>query len=626
VHSHIRTIQAIGFAIFVTVVSSFSGCGGYGGSTNLNQVPVSITAQPTNQAVTVGQTATFSVTATGTPPLTYQWQKNGVNISGASAVSYTTPATVTTDNGAKFDVAVSNYAGSVTSTMATLTVNPVVAASAIDVVTYHYDNLRTGQNVNEVALTLSNVNQMKFGKLGEFVVDGKVDAQPLYLSNVPMPNVGTKSVLYVVTENGSVFAFDANNASGNTSSFLWRTSTQLPGESPSDDRGCGQVTPQIGITSTPVVDRNRGAIYVVSVSKNASGSYFHRIHALDLITGKELFGGPTTITATFGNKVFDPSLYNERPGLLEVNGTIYTTWGSHCDVGVYTSWVMAYSADTLKQTSVLNLVPNGSGGGIWMSGTAPAGDAAGNIYFIIGNGTFDTTLNANGFPASGDCGNCYAKISSSTPLALVDYFTPLNTVNESSADEDFGSGGPLLLPDIMDSTGAVRHLAVGSGKDGIIYVLDRDNMGKFSPTQNVIYQQINGQLAGGEFAKPSYFNGTVYYGSVGDTIKAFPIAAGKLATTPSSQSATPFPYPGATPSISASSASANGIVWAVENGTIAVLHAYDATNLATELYNSNQAVNGRDQFAGNKFITPMVANRKVFVGTPNSVAVFGLLP
>ena len=169
------------------------------------------------------------------------------------------------------------------------------------------------------------------------------------------------------------------------------------------------------------------------------------------------------------------------------------------------------------------------------------------------------------------------------------------------------------------------HLAVGSGKDGIIYVLDRDNMGKFSPTQNVIYQQINWQLAGGEFAKPSYFNGTIYYGAVGDTIKAFPIAAGKLATTPSSQSTIQFPYPGATPSISASSASANGIVWAVENGTIAVLHAYDATNLATELYNSNQAVNGRDQFAGNKFITPMVANGKVFVGTPNSVAVFGSL-
>jgi hypothetical protein len=259
-----------------------------------------------------------------------------------------------------------------------------------------------------------------------------------------------------------------------------------------------------------------------------------------------------------------------------------------------------------------------------MSGTAPAADAAGNIYFIIGNGTFDTALSTSGFPSQGDCGNCYVKISPSTPPTLLDYFTPLNTVAESNADQDFGSGGPLLLPDVTDSSGKTRHLAVGSGKDAIIYVLDRDNMGKFSATQNNIYQQISGQLAGGEYAKPSYFNGTVYYGAEGDSVKAFPIASGKLATTPSSQTATQFPYPGATPTISANGTN-NGILWAVENGSPAVLHAYDATNLATELYNSNQAAGGRDQFSGNKFITPMIANGKVFVGTANSVAVFGPL-
>jgi hypothetical protein len=243
-------------------------------------------------------------------------------------------------------------------------------------------------------------------------------------------------------------------------------STQLPGEVPSDDRGCGQVTPEIGMTSTPVIDRSRGAIYVIAVSKEASGNYFHRIHALDLTTGKELFGGPTTITATYpgsgagssgGNVVFNPAEYNERPGLLEMAGTIYTTWASHCDIGAYTSWVMAYSADTLKQTGVLNLVPNGiSDGGIWMSGTAPAADAAGNIYFILGNGTFDISLNASGFPSQGDCGNCYAKTSSSAPLKLLDYFTPLNTVAQSAVDGDFGSGGPLLLPDLTDATGMTR--------------------------------------------------------------------------------------------------------------------------------------------------------------------------
>jgi hypothetical protein len=286
--------------------------------------------------------------------------------------------------------------------------------------------------------------------------------------------------------------------------------------------------------------------------------------------------------------------------------------------------MMSFSADTLKQTSVLNLVPNGSDGGTWMSGTAPAADAAGNIYFIIGNGTFDTTLNASGFPSQGDCGNCYVKVSSTAPLKLADYFTPLNTVAESNVDEDLGSGGPLLIPDVTDASGKTRHLAVGSGKDSIIYVLDRDNMGKFSATQNNIYQQISGQLAGAEFAKPSYFNGTVYYGAVSDAIKAFPIVTGKLATAPSSKTSITFGYPGATPAISANSTS-NGILWAVENGGPAVLHAYDATNLASELYNSNQASGSRDQFTGNKFITPMIANGKVFVGTPNSVAVFGLL-
>jgi hypothetical protein len=511
--------------------------------------------------------------------------------------------------------------------------DPTPSPSSVDVTTYHYDNLRTGQNVNETALTTANVNQAKFGKLEELMVDGKVDAQPLYLSNVSVAGVGTKNVLYVATEHGSVFAFDADNVSGTAAKPLWQVSTQLPGEVPSDDRGCGQVTPEIGITSTPVIDRTRGAIYVIAVSKNSSGNYFHRLHALDLTSGKEMFGGPATITATFpgngagssnGTVTFDPARYNERPGLLELNGTIYTTWGSHCDAGPYTSWMMAFSADTLKQTSVLNLVPNGNDGGTWMSGAAPAADASGNIYFIIGNGTFDTALNPTGFPSQGDCGNCYVKVSPTTPLQLLDYFTPLNTVAESNVDEDLGSGGPLLLPDVTDASGKTRHLAVGSGKDAIIYVLDRDNMGKFSAAQNNIYQQISGQLAGGEFAKPSYFNGTVYYGAVGDSIKAFPIVSGKLATTPASMTSIQFPYPGATPAISAS-ATSNGILWAVENRTTAVLHAYDATNLANELYNSNQATGNRDQFTGNKFITPMIANGKVFVGTLNSVAVFGLL-
>ena len=424
---------------------------------------------------------------------------------------------------------------------------------------------------------------------------------------------------------------------GTTSAYLWKVSLLGTGETAGDNRGCGQVSPEIGVTSTPVIDRSRGthgAIYLVAMSKDANGNYYQRLHALDLTTGAELFGGPTTVQATYpgtgdnssgGNVVFDPKQYKERPGLLEIGTTIYTTWSSHCDDRPYTSWVMSYDASTLAQTSVLNLVPNGSEGGIWMAGTAPAADSSGDIYFIVGNGDFDTTLNASGFPTNANCGNCYVKLASTAPITLLDYFTPLNTVAESDSDEDFGSGGPLLLPDLVDASGNTRHLAVGSGKDSVIYVVDRDDMGKFNSGQDNIYQQISGQLGGGVYSKPSYFNNTVYYGAVGDHLKAFPITSALLAETPSSQSASSFAYPGTTPSISANGTT-NGIVWAVENGSTGVLHAYSATNLTNELYNSNQAASTRDHFSDNKFVTPMVANGKVFVGTPNSVVVFGLLP
>jgi hypothetical protein len=504
-------------------------------------------------------------------------------------------------------------------------------ASAIDVITYHYDNQRTGQNLNETTLTLMNVNSTSFGKKGEFLVDGKVDAQPLYLSQVTIGGQ-KKNVLYVATEHGSVYAFDADSINGNTSTPLWKVSTLGSGETPSDNRGCNQVSPEIGIAATPVIDRTRNAIYVVAMSKNGS-NYFQRLHALNLSTGAELFGGPKTITATYpgtgdgssgGNVIFDPAQYKERPGLLEINGTIYTTWSSHCDIRPYTSWVMAFGADTLSQTSVLNLVPNGSDGGIWMSGTAPAADSAGNIFFLEGNGTFDTTLTASGFPSNKDCGNCFVKLSTGGGLALADYFTPHNTVAESNADEDLGSGGAILLPDVKDAGGATKHLAVGAGKDSIIYVADRDNMGKFNANANQIYQEISSQLGGQVFSMPAYFNNTVYFGAVNDALKAFPIASGKLAGTPSSQTTHAFGYPGTTPSVSAN-VSANGIVWAIENNG-AVLYAYDAADLTKELYDSNQAANGRDHFSGNKFITPMVANGRVYVGTSNSVAVFGLLP
>lgn len=606
------------------------------GSSNANSskpIAPSITSQPANATVTSGQPATFSVTASGSAPLTYQWQQNSSNIAGASSHSYTTPATTSADNGSKFNVIVSNSAGTITSSTATLTVNPATSgsSSAIDVVTYAYDNMRTGQNVSESTLTPANVNVKTFGKLGEFPVDGKVDAQPLLLSNLSISG-STQNVLYVATEHGSLYAFDANSISSTGGTVLWHVSALLPGETTSDARNCNQVVPEIGITSTPVIDRSRNAIYLVAMSKDSNGNYYQRIHALSLTTGQEMFGGPMTVQATYpgtganssnGSDAFDAKQYKERPGLLELNGNVYTTWSSHCDITPYGSWVIAYSADTLAQTQVLNIVPNGDQGAIWMSGAAPGVDASGNIYVILGNGDFDTTLNLSGFPANSDCGNCFVKITSTSPLTLLDYFTPLNTVSESDSDTDFGSGGQLLLPDLVDASGNTRHLAVGSGKDANIYVIDRDNMGKFNGSTDKIYQLISGQLAGGVFSKPSYFNGTVYYGASGDVIKAFPIAKAMLASTPSSQSVHSFTYPGATPTISANGTN-NAIVWVVENSSPAVLHAYDATNLATEFYNSNQAPNGQDSFTNNKYIVPVVANGRVYVGTSKSVAVFGL--
>jgi hypothetical protein len=601
---------------------------------NVGSAAPTIGTQPANQTVTAGQAATFSVVATGTAPLSYQWQMNGSSISGATVASYTTPVTTTANSGQQFRVTVTNAFGNVTSNTATLTVNASTGGSAIDVVTYHYDNMRTGQNVNEMTLTPANVTVSTFGKLGEFAVDGLVDAQPLLLSNLAIPGGGSKNVVYVVTEHDSIYAFDADSITASGGTALWHVSALLSGETTSDDRSCTQVTPEIGITSTPVIDRSRNAIYVVAMSKDSTGSYHQRIHALDLTTGNELFGGPVDVQASYpgtgdnssgGSVVFDPKQYKERASLLELNGTIYTMWSSHCDHRPYTSWIISYNADTLAQTNILNLVPNGSEGAIWMSGAAPAADASGNIYMIVANGDFDTTLNSQGFPTNGDCGNCFAKITSTVPLTLLDYFTPLNTVSESDSDTDFGSGGELLLPDVVDGNGNTRHLAVGSGKDANIYVVDRDNMGKFSGTADNIYQLITGQLSGGVYSKPSYFNGTVYYGANGDAVKAFPIVNGQLATFPSSRSGHTFGYPGATPSISASGTT-NGIVWVVENSSPAVLHAYDATNLSNELYNSTQASGGKDNFSSNKFITPMVANGRVYVGTQNSVAVFGLLP
>ncbi|MEM5288897.1 pyrrolo-quinoline quinone [Paraburkholderia sabiae] len=501
-------------------------------------------------------------------------------------------------------------------------------AFATDVLMHHNDLARTGQMLAETTLTPSNVNSASFGKVAFLSADGKVDGQPLSVTSLSIGGT-THNVIYVVTEHNSVYAYDADNYAQ-----LWQVSLNGANETPSDNRGCTDITPEIGITSTPVIDRSRGSngvLYAVAMTKDASSGIHHRLHALDLASGAELFGGPSEISATYpgsgGNSVngvltFDPSLHTERVALTLVNGNIFMGWTAHCMGGAYTGWIMSYSADTLKQTGVVNVAPNGHQGSVWMAGSGMASDGT-SIYVVDGNGTFGTTLDANGFPVDSDFGNSFMKLSAS-PLKVTDYFASFDVVQLANVDGDFGSGGAMLLPDQRTADGTVKHLAVAAGKDNKIYVVDRDAMGKFSPTSNNNWQVLTGTLAGGIWGSPAYFNGTVYYGALNDNIKALPVTNALLATTAASKSPTTFAYPGAVPAISANGTS-NAILWAAENGTTGALHAYDATNLGRELYNSNQA-GTRDQWgAGNKFITPMISRGKVYVGATNGVAVFGLL-
>ncbi len=522
---------------------------------------------------------------------------------------------------------------------AALTISHPPPPATVDVTTYHYDRARDGWNALETTLTPSNVTPSTFGKLRVLVMDGKADAAPLYLSAVTV-NGQSHNVVYAASEHDSVYAFDAD-----TGAQLWKVSVLASGETPSDSHSCGTISPEIGITATPVIDRHygaNGAIFLVAMTKDASGNYHQRLHALDVTTGAELSGSPSEIQATYpgtgvfsvnGVQTFAPGQYDERVSLLLMNGIIYLGWASHCDIEPYTGWLMAYSELTLKQISVLNLTPNsgvsGFGGGegsIWMSGAGFTGDADGNLYFLDANGSFDATLDANGFPIHQDYGNAFLKVSTvKGKLAVSDYFNPSNTVTESNEDKDLGSGGVLMLPAMTDASGKSYKLAVGAGKDANMYIVDTSNMGKFDASGNHIYQQLTGALPTGVYASPAYFNGTIYYGSNGDVMKAFEVVSAKVQVAASSQTAETFAYPGTSPSVS-SNGTQNGIVWAVENRVHVggVLHAYAATDLSEELYDSSQT-GGRDNFTDNKFVTPVVANGKVFIGIQNGVVVFGLL-
>jgi len=611
-----------------------NGCGGSGydsgsGSGGGDTAP-QITAQPASVTVNAGQMATFSVVATGTQPLAYQWRKNMSNISGATSASYTTPATVSGDSGTAFDVIVSNSVGNVTSGAATLTVT-TTTSSTVDVATYHYDDMRSGANIQETILNPVNVNSSTFGKVAEFPSDGQIDGQMLYLSQVAIPGQGTKNVLYFATENDSVYAVDADTMSGSSATVLWKSSARPSGELavvPSD-AGCGYINP-VGIISTPVIDRSRNAIYVVSASKDSGNHVHHWVYAFDLTNGNSLFGGPMKIAATYpgsggnssgGTVTFKDSVQQERAALLEANDNIYTVWsGYDGDCGNYSAWVIAVSADSLAQVGAIDLVPNTSGAGIWQGGGGPAADSAGNVYLATGN-----AFGGNTPGVSANYGDTFVKLANGTPLTVADYFAPSIAIQDDQQDADLGSAAPLLLPDMVDANSITRRLAVIAGKDGAIYIASRDNMGMYNAMADNIYQELpsSGRR---NFCSPVYFNNAVYIGPGGVSLRAYGVSQAKLSTSATSQSTNTFGGIGTVPTVSANGNS-NGIVWAVDRGGGA-LYAYDAGNLAILLYNSNQATGNRDHFAsvGGHFITPMVANGKVYFGTGSSVAVFGLLP
>jgi uncharacterized protein (TIGR03437 family) len=389
---------------------------------------------------------------------------------------------------------------------------------------------------------------------------------------------------------------------------------------------CNSMTPEIGITGTPVIDTTTGTLYAIAVTVRDT-NFVHRLHALDITTGLEQPGSPVIIDAFVpgtGDGIvsrngvpFHPYLQKNRAGLLLLNGVVYTAWTSYCDTGPYHGWIIGYDARSLRQVSVFNSSPNAWQASFWMGGAAPAADSDGNIFVVSGNGVFDAHVNGSDF------GDTFLKLSSTGGLAIADYFTPFNQDYLNTADIDLGSSAAVLLPDAAGSS-AHRHLLISAGKEGRIYLLDRDQMGRFNPAgDGQIVQSLEGAI-GPLYGGPAYFNNTVYFSASNDLLKAFSISGGQLSTAPTSKSQQVFGYPGAIPTVSANGSS-NGIVWLLEGLSGGTLHAYDALNVSHELYNSQMKASRDSLGSFVRFTVPTVANGKVYAGTGNSLAAFGLL-
>jgi hypothetical protein len=502
------------------------------------------------------------------------------------------------------------------------------------VTTSQYGSARTGADLNESILMPENVNPSQFGKTGAFPVDGAIYAQPLFLPAVTIPGKGVHDVVLVATEHDSVYAFDAQ-ARG-AAGPLWHVSFLASGVTPvpAQDVECPLISPEVGITSTPVIDLETGTLYVLSRTKEHKGvlgdQYVQKLHALAVTTGAEKFGGPVMIHAwtrgrgagnAHGVILFDARRENPRAGLLLTGGRVYVTWASSCDAGPYHGWVMAYDAHTLKQAAIFNTSRDANDGGVWLSDTGPAADSAGNIFVVTGNGRFDA---ANG---GHDYGDSVLKLRlDGGRLGVADYFTPFNQKELDANDEDLGSGGPVLLP---DQPGAHPHLLLAGGKGGTLYVIDRDHMGGYHAGSDAHATGTLGFPKHSLFGAPAFWNGHIYVIAGGDVLRDLAFRNGRPMLAHAAVSPK-YPDAGATPVVS-SDGSRNGIVWAIRSydwqraGPAAVLDAYDAADVRHELYNSEQA-GARDR-AGEalRFTIPLVANGRVYVGTRRELDVYGLL-
>ena len=610
---------------------------------------ITVTVSPQRGGLTTSQTLSMTASLTNDTGAGVSWSATGGGIftsTTSSSAKYVAPAVA----GVVTITATSVADGSKTAS-ATIGVTDLAAVS-----TYLNGNSRQGANLQEYALATSGptaVNSTNFGKLFSCTVDAGIYAQPLWVGNVSIG--GSKhNVVYVATQHDTVYAFDADASPCTT---LWQTGANsvnslLPSGQTwvtSGDVACTDLQPDIGIVGTPIIDPGTNTMYVVTKSKTTSGTAtFHQLlHALDITTGSEKLSGPKEISAsvsgtgngsTGGVVTFDPLINNQRSALLLENGHVVISWSSHCDNGAYHGWVMSYSASGLAPEAIWNDSPDGAQGGIWMSGSGPAADSSGNIFFAIGNGSF----NANsGTAPNRDYGDSIVKVgpASGGTFPVAGYFRSFEEPPPPDGlDVDQGSGGVLLLP----TTGTKNNL-IQAGKDGRIYVTDQTALGGFNATLNSIVQEVPGQLPGGMWGSPTYWGGSIYFGAAldggatGDPIRAFSFDAGgsgMISGAPTSQTAKSFAFSGPTSPIS-SSGQSNGILWALDNAapsntcntSCQVLYAYDATNLATQLYNSTQASGNRDQDGGPvKFTVPTVANGKVYAGGQTTLTVYGLLP